>query len=461
MLPLVLLDCRESTVRVFETVLAGSAYRLHRTTGVPDSLALVVEEPGVLVVDGSSPALEAGLIDALAANRRLGVIVVADGDGEGQHAARGPRTVTLNHPVTPGSVTRALETLGREAGHELAPRPVDDASGPDPLEDRFRAAIPGAAASRGVLIVGEPGTGRHRLARAIHRARGTQPGPFVVASFTGRQPGEADASLFGMPPSGPAASPATRNAYERVMPDGMLHAARGGTICADGIADLSARTQGRLALVLRDGEVAVGRSVKPQALDVLFIVVADPDIEQQVGDGRIRVDLYKRLAACRLDVPPLRSRRGEIPAIARLILRDLGGSTPRRELSPAAASLLSAFPWRRNEIDLRDALRALLSRPNGADTVIGLDEVLESLRFDGGIEPGITMAPPPSLRQARTLFEREYITAVLQHHHGRIPEAARALGIQRTNLYRKLRSLSVGMPGGLRARRAGGMTRNP
>jgi len=457
MLPLVLLDCRESTVRVFETALAGSAYRLQRTTGLIESLALVGQESGVLVVDGESSALEAGLTDALASNRRLGVIAITDGDGQAPRSARGPRIVTVNPPLTPGSVTRALETVGFDAEQE--PRPgqaVDDASSPDPLVDRFMAAIAPAAAGRSVLIVGEPGTGRHRLARAIHRARGVPAGPFIVSSFAGRQPNEADASLFGSAPSGPAATPSLKTAYERVMPDGLLHEARGGTLCADGIADLSARTQGRLALVLRDEEVVVGRSAKPQPLDVLFIVVADPDLEQQVSDGRFRADLYRRLAACRLDIPPLRARRSEIPGIARLMLRELGRSTGRRELSPAAASLLSAFPWRRNETDLREVLRALLAQNQGGDTVIGLDEVLESLRFDAGIAPGISMAPPPSLRQARTLFEREYITAVLQHHHGRIPEAARALGIQRTNLYRKLRSLSVGPPGGLRVRRAGG-----
>jgi two-component system nitrogen regulation response regulator NtrX len=140
-------------------------------------------------------------------------------------------------------------------------------------------------------------------------------------------------------------------------------------------------------------------------------------------------------------MPPLRNRREDIPALANCFLREIcrARRVPPKTLSRPALSLIAALPWRGNAVELRTMLDAIVSGLAGGKG-IGLDDVLAHVRLDGG---SVTFAERGTLRQARARFEREYIGHVLEQHHGRISEAAKVLGIQRTNLYRKLRSLRV------------------
>jgi two-component system nitrogen regulation response regulator NtrX len=140
-------------------------------------------------------------------------------------------------------------------------------------------------------------------------------------------------------------------------------------------------------------------------------------------------------------MPPLRQRREDIPALANYFVRDICASlgVPVKTLSRSALSLVTALPWRGNAAELRALLEAIVGDlQDGCG--IGLDAVLAHVRLDGG---GIVPSTGKTLRQARASFEREYIASVLEHHNGRISEAASVLGLQRTNLYRKLRSLRV------------------
>jgi len=171
------------------------------------------------------------------------------------------------------------------------------------------------------------------------------------------------------------------------------------------------------------------------------MVSADPGIESSVQEGRIRHDLFRRLSVLRIDVPPLRSRREDIPALANFFVREVCAAhqVPPKTLSRAALSLISALPWRGNAIELRTLVEAVVNRL-AVGRGIALEDVLAHVKLDGG---SVVFANGGTLRQARARFEREYISAVLEQHQGRISEAAKALGIQRTNLYRKMRSLKV------------------
>ena len=192
--------------------------------------------------------------------------------------------------------------------------------------------------------------------------------------------------------------------------------------------------------VLRDREAIVEDSPEPEPLDVRPIASVDPSIETAVEDGRLRADLYERLALIRVDVPALRQRREDIPVLASHFLKELckANGRPVKTLTRSALTLLSALPWRGNAPELRGLLeRLVLLVPQG---LIRLEDVLAHTQLEGAISPTGVDA---TLRQARAKFERDYIAAVLQHHHGRIAEAARVLGIQRTNLYRKMRQLGM------------------
>jgi DNA-binding NtrC family response regulator len=168
---------------------------------------------------------------------------------------------------------------------------------------------------------------------------------------------------------------------------------------------------------------------------------ADAGLEIAVQDGQVREDLFRRLSVIRIDMPPLRNRREDIPAIANYFLRNICASlsTTPKTFSRSGLALLAALPWRGNGPELEALLSVVVGNLHGG-TAIALEDILPNVRLDGGPAP---VSAGGTLKQARARFEREYIAAVLEQHHGRISDAAKALGIQRTNLYRKLRSLRV------------------
>jgi two-component system nitrogen regulation response regulator NtrX len=164
-----------------------------------------------------------------------------------------------------------------------------------------------------------------------------------------------------------------------------------------------------------------------------------PVVIAETGLGESVVpELHRRLAAI-IPVPALRQRREDIPALVRLMLADLcaAADIPPKVTSNQATELLTALPWRRNISELESSLKSIVEKVPGR--TIRLADVLAIVRLDGA--PATTYSG--TLREARERFEREYVTAVLEQHRGRMAEAAKALGLQRTNLYRKVRQLAL------------------
>jgi two-component system nitrogen regulation response regulator NtrX len=277
------------------------------------------------------------------------------------------------------------------------------------------------------------------VARAIHAHDTTSGTPFVKIDCAGPSSEDVEIQLFGMLSRRTNSAP-ERRTLERISEQSALHDAHRGVLFLENATELPARAQARLVRVLRDREAYVGTGSDIQPLDVRPIAQVDGDIEMALEEGRLRIDLYERLALVRIDVPALRQRREDIPVLAGQFLKDLcrNNDKPLKTLTRSAMTLLSALPWRGNAPELRSLLeRLVLLVPQG---LIRLEDVLAHTQIEGTLSPSGFDA---TLRQARARFEREYIAAVLQHQHGRIAEAARILGIQRTNLYRKMRRLNL------------------
>jgi DNA-binding NtrC family response regulator len=309
--------------------------------------------------------------------------------------------------------------------------------GTSPLVRRLREQVRRSADGPGrTLVVAEPGLDAAAVARAIH-ARGTSPGaPLVEVDCGAGGPDEIETALFGSP----AAKPVRRSqVLEPVGADGALTAAAGGTLYLARVSDLPAAAQARFARIVRDGEVLVAGDTQPRRIGVRVIAGCAPTIEAEITQGGFRADLYRRLAATRLDVPPLRLRPEDIPAIARHLMERiaLARGVAVRGFTRAALALLSALPWPGNIEELAGVLARL---PAGSpSTLVRVEDLLAEV----GAEWRGARASGASLREAKRQFEREYIASVLRQHGWRMGEAARALGIQRTNLYRKARQLGI------------------
>jgi len=288
-----------------------------------------------------------------------------------------------------------------------------------------------------VLLSGEPGTGRRTLGRAIHLRSKFREGPFIVFDCAKRSPTDLETQLFA---TGGNRSGVERRSLERVRRSSLLLQSSGGTLFLQNIADLPARLQLRLIRVLRDGEVVIMDDGTRVELNHRIITSADRLLDSAVEDGRMLPDLHKRLCEFRVEVPALRDRREDIPELAGHLTVQLcaRANMPAKSLSDGARSILAALPWRGNGDELCRLLEVLVTR--AASPVISLDDVLANVKLDG---QATWFGVGGTLREARARFESEYIAAVVAQHNGRIPEAAKTLGIQRSNLYRKMRHLRV------------------
>jgi DNA-binding NtrC family response regulator len=317
--------------------------------------------------------------------------------------------------------------------------PVDLYSHSAAMRDVMALVARAATMRAGVIICGEDGTGRRLAARAIHAQQIGDAARFVTVDCAAHDGDELEAELFGAPPA--ACDAAAAGGLECVSRSSRLHDALGGTLYLQHVTEAPARVQTRLARVLRDREAVLAETREAVGLDVRPMAGVDSQFEAALHDGRVREELFKRLSVIRIDMPPLRSRREDIPALANSFVREICASLrmPPKMLARPALSLISALPWRGNADELKAMLEGVIDGSKDGPG-IGLEDVLAFVRLDGG---SIVFSNGGTLKQARVRFEREYIASVLEQHHGRMSEAARALGIQRTNLYRKLRSLRV------------------
>jgi DNA-binding NtrC family response regulator len=211
-------------------------------------------------------------------------------------------------------------------------------------------------------------------------------------------------------------------------------AARGGTLFLGNVGELPASAQARLARIARDGEARVDAEAVPMRFRIVASAV--PGIDADVQERRFRSDLYRRVTTSRIDLPPLRMRSDDVPAIAVRLLAD---GAAGRTFTNAALALLAAVSWPGNLAELRHVIDRIVSLPSAAAT-IHVEHVLPALQLD---RAPVSFVPSGTLREARQRFERDYIAAVLQHHGWRMADAAQTLGIQRPNLYRKARQLGI------------------
>jgi DNA-binding NtrC family response regulator len=285
----------------------------------------------------------------------------------------------------------------------------------------------------GALITAEAGAEVESVARELHARGRSATAPYVVVDCDASEPTSVDRLLFGK-----ASSASTSADLESIAADSCIAAARGGTLFLRHVTDLRAAAQAQLARIARDGEVRIDGV--PVATALRLVASAPPGIDADVHAQRFRRDLFRRLSTTRIDLPPLRDRAGDVPALASRLLEEAcaAAARPAATFSKGALALVGALTWTGNLAELRGVVERVAAELGG--DVVQIEHLLPALPLNRAAAP---FTPSGNLREARLRFERDYIAAVLQHHEWRMADAAETLGIQRPNLYRKARQLGI------------------
>ena len=336
--------------------------------------------------------------------------------------------------------TRALEAskLQREV-RELRERSVVsfDMIGNSAAINQLRSALDRVAPTNSrVLIRGAAGSGKELCARAMHDKSHRKDGPFVVLNAASMAPDRVEEELFGT----------EDHAGPRKV--GALEAAHGGTLYIDEVADMPLETQGKVLRVLVEQKFQrVGGGPKV-AVDVRIISSTSRDLEREMAEGRFREDLYHRLNVVPLRVPGLAERRDDIPQLITFFVTQVSHSSglAPRKIGEDAVAVLQAHDWPGNVRELRNNIERLLILSGGdPDAIITANMLPEEigsnvpLPVNGGAEHLMSLP----LREAREIFEREYLLAQINRFGGNISRTAEFVGMERSALHRKLRALGV------------------
>ena len=291
-----------------------------------------------------------------------------------------------------------------------------------------------------VLIFGAPGTGKEVAARAIHKLSKRAEGPFFVLNCATLSPTRFEEELFGIEGN-------TQNNLQRRT--GVLEKAHGGTLVLDEVADMPLETQGKIVRALQDQTFQrVGGSSRVK-VDVRVIAITNKDLNQEIANGRFRKDLYYRLAVVPLKIPSLKERREDIPELATFFLKHYSELTgvPVIELSADALTTLQTYEWPGNVRELRNLMeRLLIMMPGNVNEAIRTDMLPSNV---GQNAPGLLKIDTQTdiislpLREARDIFETQYLQAQLMRFGGNISRTAGFVGMERSALHRKLKQLGV------------------
>ncbi|MBC7792708.1 MAG: sigma-54-dependent Fis family transcriptional regulator [Clostridia bacterium] len=301
-----------------------------------------------------------------------------------------------------------------------------------------------------VLIAGESGTGKELVARALHTRSNRRDKPFLAINCAAMSEQLIDSELFGH----------ERGAFTGAMAahKGLFEAADGGVLFLDEIGDVPLQTQVRLLRALQEGEVRPVGATKSRIVDVRVLCATNVDLEKAMRDGRFREDLYYRVSTFRVNLPPLRDRRDDVPLIAQYLLDRQSARRSNRKVhgfTDAAIVAMVNYDWPGNVRELNNAVEhaATLSTSEVIDAehlpsfvTSGTARVHRRVQASGG-SPGIGSISSTSYSDARTQliddFERRYLEDLLISCEGNLSEASRRSGIDRSNLRRMLRRHNI------------------
>jgi two-component system nitrogen regulation response regulator NtrX len=438
-----------------EGILKDEGYRVRGAASGEELLKQVQQTvPDLVILDVWLPGIDG--LQALTELKRIHPelpVIMISGHGTVENAVKATRLGAYDFIEKPLSlektvlaVRNALDRQRLELENRALRQTLEqryEIVGESPVIHALRAQIQSAAPSHGrVLIRGESGTGKELIARAIHRQSLRADKPFVEVNCAAIPEELIESELFGHEKGAFTGATTKRR--------GKFELADGGTIFLDEVGDMSLKTQAKVLRVLQEQTFERVGGTEILTVDVRVIAASNKALEEEIQKGSFREDLFYRLNVIPFEILPLRERKEDIPLLATYFLHLFSEEYGKREknLSPEALDLLLQHPWPGNVRELRNVMeRMVIMVPQ--DTIQDFD-LAPSLRARPGAAAEAPSEPATewdgTLREAREQFERQYILRRLGETHWNITRTAERLGIERSNLHRKLKAYGIDAP---------------
>lgn len=379
-------------------------------------------------------------------------VIIISGHGTVETAVSAIRKGAYDYIVKPFKADKLLVTASRALENARLRRENAELKGKAPSDDTLVGSSPQivqlrqkiskiAATNSRVLISGPSGSGKELIARMLHGHSNRAQGPFKAVNAASMVPERVEEELFGVEDDDGNSTKV-----------GLLERAHNGTLYLDEVADMPMETQGKLLRLLVEQRFRRLGGKDDVQVDVRVITSSSRDLVKDVGLGRFREDLYHRLNVMPLEATPLSERREDIPALVQHFIGQLASSTglPPREIGGDAMAALQAHDWPGNVRQLRNNVERLLilatGEPSQPITLETLPPEVSVVRASAGANENEKMIAMP-LRDAREHFEREYLQAQIDRFGGNISRTASFVGMERSALHRKLKSLGLGTNG--------------
>ncbi|MFQ6039642.1 MAG: sigma-54-dependent transcriptional regulator [Candidatus Poribacteria bacterium] len=440
---ILIIDDEPNVCSSLQGILEDEGYTAYTAQSGEEGLEqLARRDANIVLLDILMP----GGIDGIETLRRIksdypdaGVIMIT-GHGTYEYALEAGKLGALDFIEKPLSIDKvlvrieqALEKRRLEAENVQLKQEVEERYrliGESPAMQEIKRTIARVAPTNGrVLITGESGTGKELVARAIHNQSLRRDGLFVPVNCAAIPQELIEAELFGH-----ERGAFTGATHRRI---GRFEQADGGTLFLDEIGNMSLQTQAKVLRSIETQEFERIGGKNTIKVDTRIIAATNKDLDAEIKEDNFREDLYYRLNVIPIDIPPLRRRKKDIPLLAEHFLVQFcrENNKSKKRLSTEAMKILERYSWPGNVRELRNIIERLVIMSRG--DVIEVDDLPQDL------EETMEHRTPGSLRDARRQFESDFIRQYLENNNWNIAKTARQLGIERTNLYRKMRQYDI------------------
>jgi len=448
---LLVVDDEPQILRAVAGLLQDEGFEVLTALDGETALKMVeAEAPDLVLLDIALPGLDG--LEALTELKRqhpLLPVIMVSAYGSVENAVKATRLGAFDFIEKPPnadkillSVRNALEwaRLAEENRRLRQQRaPVKEIIGESAAISRLREKLALVAPTNAaVLIIGENGTGKELVARALHALSRRAHQPLVEVNCAAIPEDLIESELFGHEKGAFTGASSRRR--------GKFDLAHEGTLFLDEIGDMSLKTQAKILRILEEQRFERVGGGRPIQVDVRVLAATNKNLEEEIAKGRFREDLYHRINVIPLNVPPLRERREDTPLLAAHFLQELSqeNGAPAKTFTPAALEALAAMPWPGNVRELKNfVFRLAILSPfdlvDVADLPLAASGAEPAADYDF-IDPFLQV---PSFREARALFEKQFLRRKLSECKGNVSLLAEKIGLERSHLYRKLKAYGL------------------